>query len=107
MSSIRIVTTPDPDSTQRVQLGDSTYSLRIVWSQRGECWHMHIADSVGTPVLNGLRMVTLYPLLARYHYLPLPPGELWFLDTKDEAGKPTLEAMGDRYRLYYVTDNTW
>lgn len=107
MSAIRIVTTPEPDTTQRVQLDKSTYALRIVWSQRGECWHMHIADSIGAPLINGLRMVTLYPLLDRFHYLPLPVGELWFLDTRDGEGNPTLEEMGDRYRLYYVTDGTW
>lgn len=107
MSSVRIVTTPDPDTTQRVQLGVNTYSLRIVWSQRGECWHLHIADSVGAPLLAGLRMITMYPLIARYHHLALPPGELWFLDTRDQHGTPTLADMGDRYRLYYVTDGKW
>jgi hypothetical protein len=108
MSSLRIPTTPDVDSTLRVQLDSTSYSLRIVWSQRGECFHLHIADSTGVQLLSGLRMVTLYPLLYRYHYMPsLPIGELYFIDTADTQAKPTLAGMGDRFRLYYVTDGQW
>jgi hypothetical protein len=101
----RIITTPDPDTTQRVELGGLVYTLRIVWSQRGSCWHLELADSEGTPILYGVRMITLWPLLYRYRYLgTLPPGDLWFLDLREEAAKPTLEDMGDRFRLYYVPD---
>jgi hypothetical protein len=108
MSSLRIVTTPDVDSTQRVQLSGSSYSLRIVWSQRGRCFRMSVSDSAGVPLVLGVRMVTLYPLLDRYHYdKRLPPGDIWFLDMRDQGAKPTLAEMGDRFRLYYVTDDTW
>lgn len=108
MASLRIPTTPDVDATIRVQLDSTSYSMRIVWSQRGECFHMHISDSVGAPIISGLRMVTLYPLLWRFHYMPaLPVGELWFIDTRDAQAKPTLAGMGDRFRLYYVTDGQW
>jgi len=108
MASIRITTTPDVDTTQRVQLSGSSYSLRIVWSQRGACFRMSVSDTAGVPLIVGVRMITLYPLLERYHYnTKLPPGDLWFLDLRDLSGKPTLAEMGDRYRLYYVTDDTW
>jgi len=105
MASQRIVTTPEPDTTQRVPLGDLVYSLRIVWSQRCSCWHLDLADSEGNPLVFGIRLVTLFPLLYRWQYIAgMPPGELWFLDLRDEGAKPTLEDMGDRFRLYYVTD---
>jgi hypothetical protein len=108
MASLRIVTTPDVDSAQRVQLSGSSYALRIVWSQRGACFHMHVSDSAGVPLVVGVRMITMYPLLDRYHYnTALPPGDLWFLDMRDVGAKPTLAEMGDRFRLYYVTDETW
>lgn len=108
MASVRIPTTPTVDSSLRVQLDSTSYGMRIVWSQRGECFHLHIADSVGNPLISGLRMVTLYPLLYRFHYIAgLPVGDLWFIDSRDAEGKPTLAEMGDRYRLYYLTDGTW
>lgn len=101
MTMLRIVTTPEPDTTQRVQLDGSVYALRLVWSQRGTCWHMDIGDADGDAIITGIRMVTLMPLLYRFRYLAVPPGEFWFLDTKAEGAAPTLEQMGDRFRLYY------
>jgi hypothetical protein len=108
MTAARIVTTPYPDTTQRVQLGLSVYSLRIRWSQRGEAWYVDMADSAGNELLRGLRLVTLWPLLYRFHYNPaIPPGELYFIDLREQHAKPTLEGMGDRFRLYYLDDGKW
>jgi len=105
MTAYRIPTSPYPDTTQRTQLGSSTYSMRLRWNERGESWQLDLADGAGNPLLDGLRLVTLYPLLSRFRYNPsLPPGELWFMDTRDLEGKPTLEGMGDRFRLYYVDE---
>jgi hypothetical protein len=45
----------------------------------------------------------MYPLLVRFHYKPeLPAGELWFVDEKNQAAKPTLQDMGTRFSLYYA-----
>lgn len=108
MTAARIITTPYPDTTQRVQLGTSVYGLRIRWSQRGECWHLDLSDSAGNELLRGLRMVTLWPLLYRFQYNPaVPVGELFFIDVRGEEARPTLEGMGDRFRLYYLDDGTW
>lgn len=108
MAAVRILTTPDPDTTQRVQLGARTYVMRIRWSQRGECWHMDLQDANATDLLRGLRMVTLYPLFFRFRYnAAVPPGDMWFLDTRDGQAKPTLEGMGDRFRLYYLDNGQW
>lgn len=102
MTALRIVTTPDPDTTQRVELDGVLYTVRLLWSGRGECWHLDLADSDGVAILSGLRLVTGFPLLYRFRHLAVPPGELYFFDTRDMGGMPTLEEMGARYRLYYV-----
>jgi hypothetical protein len=102
MTAVRIITTPYPDTTQRVALDSVVYTLRFLWSQRGECWHFNMSDSDGDPILSGIRMVTGFPLLYRFHHLPVPPGELFFFDLRGHGELPTLEEMGDRYRLYYV-----
>lgn len=102
MTALRIVTTPYPDTTQRVELDGVVYTLRLRWSQRGECWHFDLADSDGVAILSGIRMVTGFPLLYRFRHLPVPPGEFYFFDLRDAGGMPTLDEMGDRYRFYYV-----
>src|SRR5262245_55138749 len=102
MAAVRIVTTPYPDTTQRVELDGVLYTLRFMWSGRGSCWHVNLADADGVAIVNGIRLVTSFPLLYRFRYLAVPPGELYFFDLRDMAGKPTLEEMGERYRLYYV-----
>src|SRR5436853_4262837 len=98
----RIETTPYPDTTQRVALTGVLYTLRIYWSQRCSCWHFDLSDVDGVPIVSGVRMVTAFPLLYRFRHLPVPPGELFFVDLRNQAGEPTLEDMGSRYRLYYV-----
>jgi hypothetical protein len=105
VSALRIVTQPAPDSTQRVELSGSVYTLRIYWSQRAQCWHMDMSDADALPIVMGVRLVTLFPLLYRYRHLAVPPGELFVFDRRGLAGKPTLEEMGDRYRLYYVDES--
>lgn len=107
MTAVRIVTTPYPATTQRVALDGVVYTLRIYWSQRCSCWHMDMSDVDGVPILSGLRLVTGWPLLYRYRHLAVPPGEVYFLDLRDESGLPTLEDMGARYRLYYVDAGGW
>lgn len=102
MTAVRIVTQPYPDSTQRVELSGTVYTLRIYWSERATCWHLDMSDADGERILMGLRLVTGFPLLYRYRHLAVPPGELFLLDQRDVAGLPTLDGMGDRYRLYYV-----
>lgn len=104
MTVHRIVTTPYPNTTQRVELDGVVYTLRLLWSERGKAWHLDIADAEVVPILSGLRLVTSFPLLYRFRHLPLPPGELYFFDLKDQGGTPTLEEMGERYRLYYVDE---
>lgn len=102
MSIARITTTPYPDTTQRVELDGVVYTLRLRWSERGECWHFDLSDADGDAILSGVRLVTGFPLLYRFRYLGVPPGELFFFDLRGLGGQPTLEEMGDRYRLYYV-----
>lgn len=102
MAAVRIITTPYPDTTQRVELDGVLYTFRFLWSERGQGWHFNLADADGSPILSGVRMVTAFPLLYRFRHLAVPPGELYFFDTRDQQGVPTLEDMGERYRFYYV-----
>lgn len=102
MSILQINTSPYPDTTQDVELDGVVYNLRIRWSERGEAWHVDIRDTEGDAILMGLKLVTLYPLLKNYRHLAVPPGELMFVDSKDLSGRPTLEEMGDRYKLLYI-----
>lgn len=102
MALVLITTSPYPDTTQDVELDGVVYNLRIRWSQRAECWHMDIRDAEGDAILLGVKMVTLYPLLKNYRHLGVPAGEFFFVDNKDESARPTLEGMGDRFKLLYV-----
>jgi hypothetical protein len=101
VTTLRIITQPYPNATQRVELDGTVYSLRVLWSQRGECWHLDLGDGEGDAIVSGLRLVTGFPLLYRFRYLAVPPGELWFFDSRGQGAQPTLEDMGDRFRLYY------
>lgn len=101
--AIRLINTlPYPDTSQDVDLEGVVYNLRFRWAERTEEWHLDLRDAEGDPILLGIKLVTLYPLLRNYRHLVVPPGELFFVDNKDESARPTLDGMGERFKLIYI-----
>lgn len=98
---IRVPLSSHANTTQRIELGGVVYALRVRWSERGSCWHLDLADADGAAIVTGMRLTEGFPLLARYRHLSVPAGELVLVDTRDRDGEPTLQDLGERYRLYY------
>jgi hypothetical protein len=102
MSTVRVITLDSyPDTTRQVDLGGTTYSLRVRWNQRAECWHLDLRTIGGESIAEGIKLVTGFPLLRRVQHASRPVGELWLLDLRGLDDEPTLDELGTRFKLFY------
>lgn len=83
------ITTIDAnDQLLEVELDGETYFVRLGWNSEAEQWAMEVQNYNQETLVAGIVVVPNVPLLARFHYLALPPGELMALVLGDTAGIP-------------------
>ena len=58
-----VIEVPDMnDSVVKVSLQSRLYQLRFTWNDTGGYWMLGVMDSLGTPLLLGVKMVPQFPL---------------------------------------------
>lgn len=82
-------------------LEGKAYQFTFRWNDRGAFWTMSIADGLGIPLISGRRVVVDWPLLFRFPFPALPPGE-FFASDPTGRGDPAQAELGGRVKLYYV-----
>lgn len=87
-----------------IDLGGATYQLTVKYHdvEMGG-WFVDIADSAGTPIVNGIPLVTGCDLLGQYAYLGFN-GKLMVQTSNDPDAVPTWENLGSQSHLYWVSD---
>ncbi len=65
-------------------------------------WIIDIAMADGTPLINGIPLVTGADLLAQYKYLGIA-GELWVATDGNVDATPTYSNLGTASHLYFVS----
>jgi predicted Zn-dependent protease with MMP-like domain len=86
-----------------ITLGQVDYQLTLKHRDINEGgWVLDIADTSGTPILEGVPLVTGADLLAQYSHLGFG-GRLWVQTLSDPDAVPTFENLGDDGLLYWVT----
>lgn len=86
-----------------VQLGATSYQLRLLWSSPAAAWMMDLLLEDGTQLLGGVPLVTGRDLLEPYPYLGIPGCLIVQTDHQADA-VPTFENLGVAGRLYYVAE---
>src|SRR5690242_7133103 len=82
-------------STQRVRLEGSDYVFDLAYNQREDRWYLSISDSESNPVVSGVKLVTNFPLLRRYHSnTAVPPGELMCVSLTGDDSPPGFADLG-------------
>jgi hypothetical protein len=87
--------------TLSVTLGGTVYQLRLQWCEPAAAWTLYLAQPDGTPLLNGIQLVTGTDLLEQFAYLNLG-GKLYVQTDHDADVMPTFENLGQRSHLLYV-----
>jgi hypothetical protein len=89
--------------TLTITLGGIQYELTLIYRNVNEGgWFLDIADQTGTPILQGIPLVTGVNLLEQYDYLEFG-GQLWVQTSSDPDAVPTFENIGEDGLLYWVT----
>jgi hypothetical protein len=86
-----------------ITLGQVEYQLTLRYLNIDEGgWIIDIADAIGTPIVQGIPLVTGADLLAQYKHLGFG-GRLRVQTLSDPDAVPTFENLGDDGALWWVT----
>ena len=100
MAFYEIPLSPRPQRMS-INLGGSIYQLRFGFADEDDpFWFMDIADSLGTPLVAGIPIVTGADLLQQYRYLGIP-GRLWVMTDGDPNAVPTFANLGSAGHLFF------
>lgn len=92
-----------PHWLQRTSLDGVTFELEFFWNERDAGWYLTVRDIEGNPLRGAIRMALDWPLLRTWADQGRPAGELYLVDLAGTGAPPTLEDMGRRLALRYVT----
>lgn len=83
-----IIEVPDlNDSISRIALNGKQYQLRFTWNDTGGYWTFGLLDSLGNPLLIGVKIVPQFPLNLFHESALLPQGVFAALTKKDRIGR--------------------
>lgn len=88
----------------KITLGGTDYWLQLTYKnvEQGG-WVLNISNSTGSPIVNGIPLVTGVDLLAQYPHLGFA-GRLWVQTDYSADAVPTFENLGTSTKLLWVTD---
>jgi uncharacterized secreted protein with C-terminal beta-propeller domain len=94
------------DQIVGVVLSNNTYTLRVLWNERGGYFSLSVYEREGAVIVENVKMVKNYPLLGRFKDTRLPVGDLYFIDNKNKNDRPlyTSNGTGDYSLVYYEPD---
>lgn len=90
------------DQLLEVELDGETFFVRLSWNSEGAFWAMEVQNYNQETLVAGIVVVPNVPLLARFHYLALPQGELIALVLGDDPGIARDGFIRGQAELVYV-----
>ncbi|HVI10236.1 MAG TPA: hypothetical protein VND65_18240 [Candidatus Binatia bacterium] len=91
----------DTPQTLSIVLAGISYQLRVVWNEQNQSWVLDIADAAGTPILQGIPLVTGADLLEQFGYLEFG-GQLIVQTDNNVNEVPSFTTLGSTGHLYFV-----
>ena len=90
-----VIEVPDMnDSVVKVSLQSRLYQLRFTWNDTGGYWMFGVMDSLGTPMLLGVKMVPQFPLNLLFGRDDMPSGIFAVLTENGERRSAGFLPMG-------------
>lgn len=95
-----------PSYKFQIELERVIYGLSFSYNSRESRWFMDILDSMGNPLVTGIKLLTAWAIASRFQSSELPPGEFFLLDTAGENKDPTRDDLGSRILMIYRESTT-
>lgn len=89
--------------TFQISLGGTVYGLTLHWCDPSNAWTLDVADNSGSPLVQGLPLITGADLLAQYAYLGIG-GKLLVQSDFDVSAVPGYTALGSTGHLFLLID---
>lgn len=86
-----------------VVIDDTTLILDIEYRARTNDWFLSVYDSALSPIVEGVRVVSSYPLLRGTQDSRLPDGQLWAIREGSTQENARIGELGTAVLLYYAT----
>ena len=89
----------------KVSLDGINLILVFSYNDRTQIWDMCVQDSGGNPLVDGIAMVTKYPLNYRFNagqVAGMPPGIFLLVDQSGKERTPDITNFGQGVSLFYV-----
>jgi len=94
--------------TQKTRLDGRDYVLHFAYNERLDRYYVSIHDDEDVPLVAGLKLVTNFPLLRRYHWDErVPSGELMAMSLQTDVTPPRFGELGEGRRVeltYFSTE---
>lgn len=87
----------------RIQLGNTTYTLRIIWRDAAG-WIMDVQDSGGITMLSGVPLITGLNLLEQYPQLGIN-GALVVVTDNGAPDEPAKANLGTYSHLVFIQES--
>lgn len=101
----KVPTSPQTsDQVIQVSLGNNPYLLRVMWNERFGYWSLSLSDITNSPIIENIKMVTMYDLTSRFKDKRMPYGYLAFVREKGPYKRPDYNDLGLTHNLYYLED---
>ena len=91
--------------TQRLILDDNEYLMEFTWNTRGEKWIVSLYNAIGISIITGIPLNVSVDLFNKFKDSELPDGMIFLYDNEGAFDECTREGLGDRWKLYYGTDD--
>lgn len=93
-----IIDVPDMnDSVSRIVLDGKQYQIRFTWTETGAFWTFGLLDSLGNPLLIGVKIVPNFPLNLFYPNDKLPNGFFAVLTEKSRIARSDFADEAARF----------
>jgi hypothetical protein len=90
-----------PRYSQRTVLDGREYVLSFAWNDRAGAWSLSVADALGVPIVDGVRINVGLPLFRLVTDPRCFPGDVIAVD-REGLGDPSLNDLGTRVLLFYL-----
>ena len=98
-----IITLPDSnDFILSVTFEGEVFRLHFAWNDTAAFWSMGIRNDKGNIIIERIRCVPNYPLLAQYRRPTLPKGELLCVTSAESMGRNDF--TNGKAKLVYVPE---
>lgn len=104
MMSVVIPFKSFPSFIENITLDDIVLNFKFIWNGRDNAWYMDISDSINDPILQGIKVINGWELIARYTDIRLPQGALLVVSLNSDEEIIDRNGMIDNYSLIYLTE---